>query len=180
MILVGQYDSPFVRRVAVSLRVVGFAYEHDTRSVFGDFDSMLKVNPLGRIPALNWITYHAKTGKYDVKLELDERSAARKDPFGRKSYRFQIQGPNAAKVIEAATGAPMPDVKFYNMNYVTIAGKTVPEFDHLNVTGHVTLDMGSKLELDFINGFAPKMGDKFDFLQSGDAVITDRRRCVSE
>jgi glutathione S-transferase len=52
MILVGQYDSPFVRRVAVSLRVLGFAYEHDTRSVFGDFDSMRTTNPLGRIPSL--------------------------------------------------------------------------------------------------------------------------------
>jgi len=52
MILVGQYDSPFVRRVAVSLRLLGFAYEHDTRSVFGDFDSMRRTNPLGRIPSL--------------------------------------------------------------------------------------------------------------------------------
>lgn len=52
MILVGQYDSPYVRRVAVSLRVLGFAYQHDTRSVFADFDSMRTTNPLGRIPSL--------------------------------------------------------------------------------------------------------------------------------
>jgi glutathione S-transferase len=52
MILVGQYDSPYVRRVAVSLRVLGFAYQHDTRSVFADFDAMREINPLGRIPAL--------------------------------------------------------------------------------------------------------------------------------
>lgn len=52
MILVGQYDSPFVRRVAVSLRVLGFAYTHDTKSVFGDFDAMRRINPLGRVPAL--------------------------------------------------------------------------------------------------------------------------------
>ena len=52
MILVGQYDSPYVRRVAVSLRALGFAYHHDTRSVFGDFASMLKTNPLARIPSL--------------------------------------------------------------------------------------------------------------------------------
>lgn len=52
MILVGQYDSPFVRRVAISLRRLGFAYEHDTRSVFGDFDSMRVTNPLARIPSL--------------------------------------------------------------------------------------------------------------------------------
>ena len=57
MILVGQYDSPFVRRVAISLRVLGFAYRHDTRSVFGDFDAMRGVNPLGRIPSLilDWL-----------------------------------------------------------------------------------------------------------------------------
>jgi glutathione S-transferase len=44
MILVGQYDSPYVRRVAVSLRVLGFALEHDARSFFGDFDAMRTVN----------------------------------------------------------------------------------------------------------------------------------------
>jgi glutathione S-transferase len=52
MILVGQYDSPYVRRVAVSLRLLGLDYRHDTRSVFGDFDSMRTTNPLGRIPSL--------------------------------------------------------------------------------------------------------------------------------
>ena len=52
MILVGQYDSPFVRRVAISLRVSGFVYQHDTRSVFADFDAMRQVNPLGRIPSV--------------------------------------------------------------------------------------------------------------------------------
>ena len=52
MILVGQYDSPYARRVAISLRVLAIPYEHDTRSVFGDFDSMRKTNPLGRIPSL--------------------------------------------------------------------------------------------------------------------------------
>jgi len=52
MILIGQYDSPFVRRVAISLRVSGFVYQHDTRSVFADFDAMRQVNPLGRIPSV--------------------------------------------------------------------------------------------------------------------------------
>ena len=32
--------------------VLGFAFEHDTRSVFADFDSMRTTNPLGRIPSL--------------------------------------------------------------------------------------------------------------------------------
>ena len=52
MILVGQYDSPYVRRVAISLRVLNLAYEHDQRSVFANFESMRGTNPLGRIPSL--------------------------------------------------------------------------------------------------------------------------------
>ncbi len=52
MILVGQYDSPYTRRVAVSLGLLGFAFEQDPRSVFADFDSMRTTNPLGRVPSL--------------------------------------------------------------------------------------------------------------------------------
>jgi glutathione S-transferase len=52
MILVGQYDSPYVRRVAISLCALGISYQHDTRSVFADFDDMRRTNPLGRIPSL--------------------------------------------------------------------------------------------------------------------------------
>src|SRR5262245_16222641 len=52
MILVGQYDSPYTRRVAVSLGLLGFEFEHDTRSVFADFHSMRTTNPLGRVPSL--------------------------------------------------------------------------------------------------------------------------------
>lgn len=52
MTLVGQYDSPYTRRVAVSLGLLGFEFKHDTRSVFGDFESMRTTNPLGRVPSL--------------------------------------------------------------------------------------------------------------------------------
>jgi glutathione S-transferase len=52
MILVGQFDSPYVRRVAVALRYLGFEYQHDTRSIFGDFHALLRISPLGRIPSL--------------------------------------------------------------------------------------------------------------------------------
>ncbi len=52
MILVGQYDSPFVRRVAVALNHYGIGFERQVLSVFQDFDAMLSVNPLGKVPAL--------------------------------------------------------------------------------------------------------------------------------
>jgi len=62
-------------------------------------------NLVGRAPVLNWVTYHAETGGYDVSVELDQRSAMRSDGR-RKHYRFQIQGPNAMQVIEKALGHP--------------------------------------------------------------------------
>lgn len=52
MILVGQYDSPYVRRVAISLHVLGIPFERNTMSVFADAEAMRKINPLGRIPSL--------------------------------------------------------------------------------------------------------------------------------
>lgn len=52
MTLVGQYDSPYTRRVAVSLGLLGFDFVQDPRSVFADFDSMRGTNPLGRVPSL--------------------------------------------------------------------------------------------------------------------------------
>jgi glycine cleavage system aminomethyltransferase T len=88
-----------------------------------------KFNLVGRAPALNWVTYHAETGKYDVKLELDQRSALRSDGR-RKSYRFQIQGPNAMKVIAKILGMTPPELKFFNMTTLTIAGKTVRALRH--------------------------------------------------
>jgi glutathione S-transferase len=50
MILIGQYDSPFVRRVAVALRLYGFDYEHRALSVFGDAEAIAADNPLRRVP----------------------------------------------------------------------------------------------------------------------------------
>ena len=52
MILIGQYDSPFVRRVAIAMRRYGIAYEHRPWSVYGDAEKIAKYNPLRRVPTL--------------------------------------------------------------------------------------------------------------------------------
>lgn len=52
MILVGQYDSPFVRRVAVSLHHYGMPFIRNAISVFGDAREMAKITPIVRIPSL--------------------------------------------------------------------------------------------------------------------------------
>ena len=52
MFLIGQYDSPFVRRVAIALRLYGLAFEHRPWSTFGDVDKIAPYNPLRRVPTL--------------------------------------------------------------------------------------------------------------------------------
>jgi glutathione S-transferase len=52
MILIGHYDSPFVRRVAIALRLYGLPFEHRAWSVFGDADKIAVFNPLKRVPTL--------------------------------------------------------------------------------------------------------------------------------
>lgn len=52
MKLIGQLDSPFVRRAAVSLIHHGLRFEFELLSVFSDFEVILRLNPLGRVPYL--------------------------------------------------------------------------------------------------------------------------------
>jgi len=52
MILIGQYDSPFVRRVAIALRLYGLAFEHRPWSTFSDAEHIAQHNPLCRVPTL--------------------------------------------------------------------------------------------------------------------------------
>ena len=87
---------------------------------------------VGRAPASNWLRFHATTGGYDVKVELDDRSPMRPmgKPVTRSVWRFQIQGPKAWPIIEKLNGGPLEQLKFFNMSTMRIAGKTVRTLRH--------------------------------------------------
>ena len=52
MKLIGQYDSPFTRRVGITMTLYGLSFEHSTWSVFGNADELAALNPLIRVPTL--------------------------------------------------------------------------------------------------------------------------------
>src|SRR3954454_6409739 len=52
MILIGQFDSPFVRRVGIALHLYDLPFEHRPWSTFGDADKIARYNPLRRVPTL--------------------------------------------------------------------------------------------------------------------------------
>jgi vanillate/3-O-methylgallate O-demethylase len=88
-----------------------------------------KVRLVGRPSAHNWVQYHAETGDYDVELKRDERTAV--NPAGRRElYRFQVQGPTAMDVLEKATDGSLPEIKFFNLGEISIAGHRVRALHH--------------------------------------------------
>lgn len=52
MQLVGMLDSPYVRRTAVSLRLLGIPFEHRSLSVFSTFEQFRAINPVVKAPTL--------------------------------------------------------------------------------------------------------------------------------
>jgi len=89
---------------------------------------------VGRAPAIEWVEFHAQYpkadgSKWDVTVERCERTAMRSDGI-RKNYRFQLQGPNAMKILSIAMGTDAPDLKFFNMAHVDIAGNDVIALRH--------------------------------------------------
>jgi vanillate/3-O-methylgallate O-demethylase len=87
-----------------------------------------KFNLVGRPPAANWVQYYVETGGYKAKAEKDERSAINQGR--RKVFRYQVQGPHALKVMEKVTGKPAPDIRFFNMETLQIAGGDVRALRH--------------------------------------------------
>jgi glycine cleavage system aminomethyltransferase T len=124
-------------------------------------------NLVGRPSVHNWVQYHCETGGYKVKLERDERSIARPGPIFRKAYRYQVQGPNAMKVIEKVTGKPAPDLKFFHMTSIQIAGHSVRAFRH-GMAGQPGLELFGPWEnADAVKAAIVEAGKEFGLRQVG-------------
>jgi glutathione S-transferase len=72
MMLIGQYDSPFVRRVGIALTTYGVAFEHRPWSTFGDADEIAAYNPLRRVPTLVLEDGEAIVDSLAILLIIDE------------------------------------------------------------------------------------------------------------
>ena len=100
MILIGQYDSPFVRRVAIALRLYELSFEHRPWSTFGDAEKIAPFNPLRRVPTLVLDSGEALIESAAILDYLDER-------VGPEKAMIAARGParrQALKVCALATG----------------------------------------------------------------------------
>ena len=125
-----------------------------------------RVSIVNRPNAGNWVQFHAETGNYDVKVDVDHRSVSH-FTGQRKLYRYEVQGPNAMEILTRATGARLPDIKFFNMGEITIAGRAVRALRH-GMAGAPGLElMGPFEEKDEIKAAVFAAGKDLGLLEGG-------------
>mgnify|MGYP000684077543 CR=1 FL=1 len=87
---------------------------------------------VGRAPTSNWLLFAASYGEWNVRIKHDPRSNSR--PEGerilRTHYRYQIQGPQAPAIFEKMNGGPVPDIKFFHVDWINVGSKKVQALRH--------------------------------------------------
>lgn len=118
-----------------------------------------QVNIVGRPPVANWIRYIIETGDYDVSYELDQRAV--QNPQARKTFRYELQGPNAWALLDKLNGGNLQKPKFFHMGEITIAGYRLRALAHA-FTGAPGLEFWGPLELsDEVRAAVVEAGEEF-------------------
>jgi vanillate/3-O-methylgallate O-demethylase len=126
------------------------------------------LNLVGRPSAHNWVQYHCETGGYDASVERDERAAV--NPNQRRLYRYQVQGPNALKLLERVNDAPLPEIRFFHLGELAIAGRKVRALHH-GMSGVPGLELfGPWDEGAEIKAAIVEAGEEFGLRQVGSRV----------
>lgn len=87
-----------------------------------------KINIVNKPTNRDWVQYHIETGDYDVEAVTDDRALDNKGK--RVCYRFEIQGPNAWKIIEQLNGSSVDGFRFFGMGHINVAGRQVRALRH--------------------------------------------------
>ena len=124
---------------------------------------------VGRAPAANWIQFHAETGGYNVKMTKDDRSPGAPDGQAGHPHRLPLPdpGPERRKVIKKLNGGPFPDIKFFHMDDIKIAGRKVRALRH-GMAGAPGLEIwGPYEEGEEIRDAIVEAGKEFGLVQVG-------------
>lgn len=120
---------------------------------------------VGKPNAGNWIHFNAETKDYNVKVTKDDRSLD--NSKSRKLYRFEVQGPNAWKILEKANGGPITGFKFFRMGEIKVKGRTIRALRH-GMAGAAGLELFGPYEQGAeVKGALLEAGKEFGLLQAG-------------
>jgi vanillate/3-O-methylgallate O-demethylase len=93
------------------------------------------------------------------------------NPSGRREfYRYQVQGPTALDVVTAVNGGSLPEIKFFNLGELTVAGHTVRAFHH-GMSGAPGMELfGPWEEGEEVKAAIVEAGQEFGLRQVGSRV----------
>ncbi|MBY3503277.1 aminomethyl transferase family protein [Rhizobium laguerreae] len=103
-----------------------------------------KFELISGMPVLNWVQFNAEQGAYDVTIERDDPTPY--NPTGRRwFYRFQLEGPNAGLIFNAAVEGGAPEIAFFRTAKVKIGGCEVLVLRH-GMAGHLGAELSGPYE----------------------------------
>jgi vanillate/3-O-methylgallate O-demethylase len=94
--------------------------------VFCEADDFLRV--VGPPTASNWLQYNASKTNLNIEVTRNENMIIPRE--SRDVFRFQLQGPNALPLLQEIVEGPLPDIKFFHIGEIKIAGHTVRALRH--------------------------------------------------
>jgi vanillate/3-O-methylgallate O-demethylase len=114
---------------------------------------------------IDWVQFHGEKGDYDISFERDASSAVRKTaPL---QYRFEVQGPNAEKLMEKVSTIPVAKTKFFGMLEFEIEGRRIPAIRH-GMAGQPGFEFwGPWEDYDLIRNAIIAAGEEFDLKLAG-------------
>lgn len=133
MILIGQYDSSFVRRVGIALRLYDLPFEHRPWSVFSDAERLRAVNPTGSVPAL---VLDDDTALVDSKIILDHLDSL--VPEGRRLWPADRLGAQRILGFVAVVGERMVSL-FYERRLHTVTSEVLVSRREVQIAGTLAM-----------------------------------------
>jgi glycine cleavage system aminomethyltransferase T len=131
--------------------------------IFGLGDNL--VNIVGRPTVANWVEYNASLGQFDVRCDRDERTLQNARP--RKTFRFELQGPNAWALLEKLNGSAIDQPRFFQMGRLNVGARTFQSLRH-GMGGAPGLEFWGPVEhYDEVKAAILEAGKEFGLLQVG-------------
>jgi glutathione S-transferase len=138
------FDSPFVRRVAVSMNLLGVAFEHRNWSVGRDFELIRQFNPLGRVPTLVQPDGEALIESAAILDFLDECVGPERALIPRSGSERR----EALRIMAVATGAAEKGVaQLYEIAFRPVEKRYWPWTERCNTQMHAALAELNRLSL---------------------------------
>ena len=121
---------------------------------------------VGNPSTTDWVQFNGERGGHNVQVELDPMwvlNKARRRSF----YRYQVEGPNAYKLLEKLHGKALPEIKFFRSDELSIAGCKVRAMRH-SMGGVPGLELsGPWDDRDKVKGALVEVGREFGLRQIG-------------